>query len=73
MLEAKSEIEEYFDWCLNRHLCDLPEGFGKKRPIGQMYRKILAGVSRDLYHEVCITKSVLRRMYHEGYITKVVS
>ena len=64
-------------WCLNRHLCGLLKGFGKKdllvRCITKTSRCIVKGVSRDRYCESCIVKGVSQDMYREGCISRYIS
>ena len=66
--------------CLNRHLCDLPEGFGKKDLLGRRIAKFLAGVSRGMnvvsrntYLEVCISRYASWSLYLNICILKLVS
>ena len=59
-------------WCLNRHLCGLLEGFGKKTYWSGVSQK-LAGVSRRVYLKIRIVKVVSRDIYCEGCILRYVS
>ena len=39
-------VNKFPYWCLNRHLCDLREGFGKKRPESLVWSLCIAIVSQ---------------------------
>ena len=68
-------------WCLNRHLCDLQEGFGKKHlhlviVFHKVFHKmcsvkyVLQNVFRKVFHKICSTKCVLQNMLREMCSTK---
>ena len=48
-------------WCLNRHLCDLREGFGKKHlNLVIVFRKVFCEVFRKMFHEMCSVKCSMK-------------